>query len=199
MGLAKALCGRGTLALLLLTVVGSVPADTLYRWVDSAGVTHFSDSPPPEDATAVRSAPRPELPPPQAGTDYYSIVNQSRRLEASRIELEQARQSLDAARAEQRRALAEADKAAAEARLAGAQAERGPVGDYSSGGAYLAPYQYYGRGSFRSHRPLPDVGSGETVVTRSIVRPHYELQYGQRRFAGFERITVQEGVAARRR
>ncbi|MEZ5542707.1 MAG: DUF4124 domain-containing protein [Pseudomonadota bacterium] len=92
---------------------GSAP---VYSWTDADGVTHYSESPPPDAATehaTLELEPAPVLPPPMAD-DYYSVANQAARMEARRLEQERRR-------AEIRRLQAEAQRAAAEAAAAAAQ------------------------------------------------------------------------------
>ena len=81
-----------------------------YRWVDQEGVTHFSDTPPPADNTSrpgvesIALADFPAVADPAA--DYYSIVNQWKRLreelaDQQKLVLEQRRLNLQRLRAEQ--------------------------------------------------------------------------------------------------
>lgn len=78
----------------LLLVVAAVPAhaDQLYRWVDSDGVTHFSDSPPKADGTPSR-IPRSNTSIPIRSNNYESqrslnqinrVTSQPRRNKSSR-------------------------------------------------------------------------------------------------------------------
>jgi hypothetical protein len=185
-----------TLVLLRGAFPGWGTAAEVYRWVDSAGVTHFSDAAPPADAAEVSSLTFEARPAPSPADDYYSIGNQTRRLEASRRELEQVRLEQEAARADRQRSLAEAEQAAAEARLAAARAQLQRSDDTGSR-PYLPAYPRGHAGARpRPHPPAGGIKPGESVITRSIARPRYEMVYGQRRFAGYERITVQEGIAA---
>lgn len=85
---------RWAAIVLLATIVpvAAASAGQAYTWVDGQGVTHFSDTPPAgrADARAVELESSRPLP---AGLDidYYSIPNQARRLERSRLEMERAR------------------------------------------------------------------------------------------------------------
>ena len=80
-------------ALLLIGAALTAQAETLYRWVDGAGQLHFSDTPPPEDATRAEELRTPAFTPPSMtpAEDPYSILNQVRRLEAQREQLARER------------------------------------------------------------------------------------------------------------
>jgi hypothetical protein len=55
------------LALLAIALLASpVLAQQVYSWKDAKGVTHYSDSPPPESATKARTIAVPPSPPPVA-------------------------------------------------------------------------------------------------------------------------------------
>ena len=58
-------------------------AITVHTWIDSDGVRHFADAPPAGDqpATVIELA---DMPVAAADDDYYSIVNQWKRLRAER-------------------------------------------------------------------------------------------------------------------
>lgn len=61
----------------------------IYQWVDQEGVTHFSDAAPAVGTTQVVAKPvniRQDYTEANPDEDYYSIVNQSRRLQAQRAE-----------------------------------------------------------------------------------------------------------------
>ncbi|MGB5775567.1 MAG: DUF4124 domain-containing protein, partial [Sedimenticolaceae bacterium] len=83
----------GMVALLLIGASSTTQAETLYRWVDGAGQLHFSDMPPPDDATQAEELRTPAFTPPQMSPadDPYSILNQVRRLEAQREQLARER------------------------------------------------------------------------------------------------------------
>jgi hypothetical protein len=84
--------------------------DVVYRWVDEDGITHFSDSPPAARTTAqgdVESIALPENLPAAVNPaeDYYSIVNQWKRMreernEREKLALEEERLRLEQSRAE---------------------------------------------------------------------------------------------------
>jgi hypothetical protein len=88
-----------TLALTAAVSAAGVTAAPVYRWVDEGGVVHFGDEPPPDGAGAVE---RVEVEPgsPAAADDYYSVVNQARRMEAQRLERERHRAEVEALRRE---------------------------------------------------------------------------------------------------
>ncbi len=71
----------------------------VFRWVDEGGVTHFSESPPEQEAQDLQTL---ELADPAPRSDpenyYYSIANQSKRMEAMRAEREKAQAERDLAR-----------------------------------------------------------------------------------------------------
>ncbi len=84
------------LTVLALLVTGPVHAEdgrgtSVYRWVDAVGEVHFSDTPPPQGAHVERTV----IPPgPSARTpedDYFSVVNQLRRMQERRWTVERAR------------------------------------------------------------------------------------------------------------
>lgn len=129
-----------TSGLLLLAALSTGSAGPVYTWVDAVGVTFFSDTPPPDESISVRLIE--DLPPPAAGRpvneDFYSVVNQARRMESRRLLSEKLM-------AERLQAEADASRARAEA-LAAQQ----PVIVYENEpGGYL--YPYYPR--YRHHRP----------------------------------------------
>ena len=66
-------------------------APEVFRWVDDKGVTHYGEEPPegvrPERAFTMPDAARVSNP----EDDYFSVVNQSRRMEESRLAREKAR------------------------------------------------------------------------------------------------------------
>ena len=84
---------------LVLSVFAPVPAAVVHKWVDSDGITHYSDEIP---ASALTPVTRIELPEAPASTDgkasgEYSIANQWRRMHQERLQreklaLEKARQ-----------------------------------------------------------------------------------------------------------
>jgi hypothetical protein len=95
--------------LVLLTVFSGSSAGPVYRWVDGNGITWFSDLPPPDEFNSVHLIQ--DLPPPAPATpvdgDFYSVINQARRMETQRLLNEKLRAERLQAEAEARRALAE--------------------------------------------------------------------------------------------
>jgi Domain of unknown function (DUF4124) len=87
-------------------------AGVVYSWVDPHGVTHFSETPPPDPAIQPAMIELRPLPPPLADDDdYYSVVRQAERMERNRLENEKLE-------AERRQAEAEAIRARIEAQAA---------------------------------------------------------------------------------
>lgn len=86
---------------LLFPVVALVQAEPVYHWIDRAGVTHFSETPPVGAVNGFRIL---ELPPPGPEhpvqpDDYYSVANQAARMEARRLESERLRAAQERAAA----------------------------------------------------------------------------------------------------
>lgn len=139
---------RPTLAVVsgLLTIfcLSAVTAETVYKWTDASGITHFSQNPPAQDPMIVEIIEFDALtPPPQGTDDYYSVVNQARRMEAARRKREQ--ENLD-----RRLAIKEAQ-----------QAEQEVSEYYRSDTAYIPVYSYYGyKRPYRTgyFRRKPDYG-----------------------------------------
>lgn len=82
---------RIALGMVLLSIGACAFGAEVFRWVDNRGVTHYGEEPPagssPERAftmpdTETNSNPE---------DDYFSVVNQSRRMEESRLAREKAR------------------------------------------------------------------------------------------------------------
>ncbi len=63
----------------------------VYRWVDTQGEVHFSDIRPPEGAIDVRTTSVAPLPARAPGDDFYSVVNQLKRMQERRLAAERAR------------------------------------------------------------------------------------------------------------
>lgn len=115
---------RPVILLLTLFVTADLCAgEQLYRWVDDQGQVHFSDQPPSHSTVPVQIQP---LPPPvrPPTDDRYSVMNQVKRLEGERQQLEAARRTEKLIRLEEARRLAEIEAARAQARQADAEAER---------------------------------------------------------------------------
>jgi hypothetical protein len=117
--------------LALLVALSTSSAAPVFTWVDSRGITYFSDTPPTDESVSVNQVE--VLPPPAAGmpvdADFYSVVNQAQRMETRRLLSEKLT-------AERLQAEAEASRARAEA-LAAEQ----PVILYDNEpGGYIFPY-----------------------------------------------------------
>ncbi len=129
------------IGLLLANPAASADAETLYRWTDAFGRTHFSDRP-PSAATPpqVERLPTPSYVDSGVPADHYSVTNQLQRMQAERLQRErelQERQREAREQALREREIAAAERAAEQA----ANADRG-------GGVYLSPYGH--------RRPYPD-------------------------------------------
>jgi len=128
------------LALVALSVAFAGP---VYTWVDEAGVTHYSETPPADTSVETRQievASDPVTTPAQ-DDDHYSILNQAERMEKSRLENERVKTELLQATAEANRA-----KAAA----AAASQPDPDAGNDSN--VYYPTYPYY-YGNRPGHRP----------------------------------------------
>lgn len=88
-------CMNCRLGLLLVAASHIAFADPqpLYRWTDSEGRVHFTDHPPPGDAEVAEALVVPSYASPALAPadDPYSILNQSKRMEASRKHVERER------------------------------------------------------------------------------------------------------------
>jgi hypothetical protein len=118
-----------------LTEPSAAYAGAVYTWVDPDGVTHFSETPPPEPGVPARMIELPPLPPPPPeDADYYSIIRQAERMEKRRLESERLEAERQLAEAEARRARMEAEAAA-----------QPPASYPDEGTVYLPAYPYYPR------------------------------------------------------
>jgi hypothetical protein len=86
-------------------------AGVVYSWVDPHGVTHFSETPPPDPGVQPAMIELSPPPPPSEHDDYYSVIRQAERMERRRLENEKLV-------AERRQAEAEAARARIEAQAA---------------------------------------------------------------------------------
>jgi hypothetical protein len=85
-------------------------AEAVYTWVDPHGVTHFSETPPPDPAVQPAVIDLSPLPPPPSDyDDYYSVIRQAERMERRRLENEKLEAERLQAEAEARRARIEAE------------------------------------------------------------------------------------------
>jgi hypothetical protein len=149
--------------LVLLTALSTSSAGVVYTWVDDNGVTYFSDTPPTDESISVVLIE--DLTPPATGMamdeDYYSVVNQARRMETQRLLSEKLM-------AERLQAEAEANQA-----RAGASDALQPTIVYDDWpGGYI--YPYYPRHHYRHpHKDRKPGGPGkpEHYTRSSIIRP----------------------------
>ncbi len=82
----------------------------LYKWQDADGVTHYSEDPPPSPVTEFKSLEFPDFSASgarastgdRAEEDYFSVINQAKRMEASRLERERLRLEKEKLRQQQR-------------------------------------------------------------------------------------------------
>jgi len=141
---------------LVLPVLLSLPlvqagAAQAYTWVDEHGTTHFSDTPPVNEATPTEQIEL--LPAPSAGStgndDFYSVANQANRMEKNRLEKERLT-------AERSLTEAAAKKANAEAQAA----QQPPTPENTPEGIlYYPAYPYYGNnGRWPGYRSKPHPG-----------------------------------------
>ena len=110
-------------------------AEAVYTWVDPHGVTHFSETPPPDPAVQPAMIDLRPLPPPPPSDydDYYSVIRQAERMERRRLENEKLE-------AERLQAEAEAMRARNEAEAA----MQAPPDTYANDDSvYLPAYPYY--------------------------------------------------------
>lgn len=99
-----------SVALVLLSLAARAIAGVIYTWTDAAGITHFSETPPPDPTLQARPIELPEPPPGmQPPGDYYSVINQLNRMQTQRLETEKLIAERKRAEAEARRAVAEAE------------------------------------------------------------------------------------------
>jgi hypothetical protein len=132
------------LSLLLSLPASLVSAAQVYTWVDGAGITHFSETPPadPADTQLVNIQPSP-TPTGVPSEDFYSVINQADRMESSRLANEKLA-------AEKKQADAEASKARAEA----AALQQGAYNNSSYDDTrYYPVYPYYPRYGHHPGRP----------------------------------------------
>lgn len=115
-------------------------AQPVYRWTDASGEVHFSDRPPAgavqHPLEQVEVAPLPAAP---QTDDYYSVVNQARRMEEQRLERER-----QAAEIEVLQRQAAPPEPVQPAR---------PADQGVSHGIWIAPPVYWGPGTWPGHRP----------------------------------------------
>ena len=133
------------LSILLSLPASLASAAQVYTWVDAVGVTHFSETPPPNPATDTQLV---DIQPPPTSTDapakdFYSVINQAERMEKSRLANEKLA-------AEKKQADAEASKARAEAAALQQRSYNNSTNDDTR---YYPAYPYYPRYGHRPGRP----------------------------------------------
>ena len=87
---------RTTCLMLTMALLASQNAMALkvYQWTDAEGVVHYSDTPPPDDASsAINEIEMVNLAGNDADSDEYSIVNQLERMTAWRRQAEEDRRA----------------------------------------------------------------------------------------------------------
>jgi hypothetical protein len=121
-------------------------AGTVYTWVDAQGVTHFSETPPPDPSVQPAMIDLMSLPPPPPtdDDDYYSVIRQAERMERRRLENEKLEAERQQAEAETLRARREAEAAM-----------QPPPDSYTdTDSVYLPAYPYYpGYGPVYGNKP----------------------------------------------
>jgi hypothetical protein len=76
-------------------VIATLPvvAQTMYKWVDEKGVTHFSESPPPDEKTEKKATKvTPKVVPPSGGTAYDANAWKSKEAEAKKRQVDRGQQ-----------------------------------------------------------------------------------------------------------
>ena len=91
-------------ALLLLVPALSGWAQTMYKWVDEKGVTHFSESPPPDDRKASKVTPR--VTPPGNPSAYDPHGWKAREAESKKLKVDRGLQDQSASKDRENRAAA---------------------------------------------------------------------------------------------
>ena len=88
-------------------------AGPIYTWTDSNGVTHFSETPPQNEAIESTALEVQRTPARSVYPDdnYFSVIRQAERMQSRRLENEKLKAERQKAEAEARRALAEANAA----------------------------------------------------------------------------------------
>jgi Domain of unknown function (DUF4124) len=119
---------RGLLLCALLAGAGSAGAQTVYRWVDDKGVTHYGSAPPPGvQAAPMRGAPAPQSADAasQARAERQRVLDQADRLAAERLRQQGQQQAKD--EAAQRRAQAQLQRCASARAELDILSQGGPV------------------------------------------------------------------------
>jgi hypothetical protein len=140
-------------------------AGAVYTWVDNLGVTHFSQTPPPDpgiEPSMIELKPLPPAPRSEYD-DYYSVIRQAERMERRRLENEKLE-------VERLQAEAEALRARAEAKAA--MQSPGGYADETAGYAPVYPYYPHYRPGYGNKPWPPGYGPG-----RPGQRPPYQPGY----------------------
>lgn len=153
---------------LLLLLPALASAATVYTWTDDKGVTHFSETPPPDRMADTRRL-EIDTPPamgPALDDNHFSVINQARRMQQSRLENERAR-------VERLKAEAQARQAAAQSRAANRNHDEYYYRDSWYLPIYTHPRRPWHRPGFRpglpGHLPSrPGPGPGQRPVRRSV-------------------------------
>ena len=74
--------GRALAAAALALLAGAVGAQTMYKWVDEKGTTHFSENPPPEGTKAKATKVEPKVIPPSSPSAYQETSEKWRAQES---------------------------------------------------------------------------------------------------------------------
>lgn len=154
-----------TVVLLICLAGLAAPASAdIYRWQDAAGVTHFSNEPPPSGA---RLLDRVEEVPYDAASDRQRLDEERRlQLEHRRLEIEE-----DKARAAAREREAQLRFEQERARQLEALANSPPQYDGDTDDSFLRYGTYYGPGYYRPGRP------GDPNLYRGYYRENNNLYY----------------------
>ncbi len=112
---------------------------TVYRWLDAQGEVHFSDKPPPDGTDGVSTRTLTIPAPRRPADDYFSVVNQQRRMQERRLAIERERR---------------------EARREARELDHRRQYDWRSW--YYAPYLAYPRYGYGRHRTVRSWYSGRT-------------------------------------
>jgi hypothetical protein len=96
--------GRALVLVAALAALGA-GAQTMYKWVDEKGVTHFSEYPPPDAKTEKKATKvTPKVTPPGSGGSYDPNAWKSREAEAKKRQVDRGQQEQASAKDSARRA-----------------------------------------------------------------------------------------------
>ena len=91
-------------AVVLLGAALSCPAQTMYKWVDEKGVTHFSENPPPDDRKAAKVTPK--VTPSGNPSAYDPHGWKAREAESKKLKVDRGLQDQSDAKAREQRSAA---------------------------------------------------------------------------------------------